>query len=62
MIVIGDYSIEQHIQQNQIIVTLPQTIETITNTTIPFSYRKTKLTDAELAVILLSVMGMYKEE
>ena len=56
MIVIGDYSIEQLIQQNKIIITLPQTMETMTNTTIPFSYRKNKLTDTQLAMLLMTVM------
>lgn len=61
MIVIGDYSIEQLIQQNKIVITLPQTMETVTNTTIPFSYRKDKLTDTELAMILITVMNEMEE-
>ena len=56
MIVIGDYSIEQYTNQNKIIITLPQTAATVTNTTIPFSHRKTELTNRELAMILISVM------
>ena len=60
MIVIGDYSIEQFIQQNKIVITLPQTGKTATNTTSPFSYLKTELTDAQLAVILISVISVTK--
>lgn len=56
MIKIGDYSIEQLIQQNKIIINLPQTVETVTNTTVPFSYRKAKLTETELTMILIMVM------
>ena len=56
MVVIGDYSIEQYTNQNKIVITLPQTPLTVSNTSMPFACRRLELTDTELATILITVI------
>ena len=64
MIVSDGYSIIEHINKNQIVITLPQTLKTLTNTVTPIVERRTQLTDAELTAILMAIKAMYeaKEE
>lgn len=53
MIVTDDgYAIEQHQGQNKIVILMPQTAETITNTVQQLSKRRVKLTENELLLIL----------
>lgn len=60
MIVLDDYSIEELISKNQIIINLPQTQSTLTNTVTPIVERRTRLTDQELTAILVAVKAMYE--
>lgn len=62
MIVDGWYSIRQEIQQNRIVITLPQTGKTLVTTAQPISYRRTALSEEEEAVILGIVKRMYEQE
>lgn len=60
MIVSGGYSIEEFVNKNQIIITLPQTQSTLTNTVTPIVERRARLTDQELTAILVAVKAMYE--
>ena len=60
MIVIDDYTIEQYINENKIVITLPQTLYTITNTITPMTQRRVELSNNELAAILVAVKAMYE--
>jgi hypothetical protein len=55
MIVSEGYSIEYMKAANKIIINLPQTMGTVTNTVTPMSDRKTDFTDDELCAILYAV-------
>ena len=60
MIVCDGYSIEQYPLQNQVVITLPQTVHTVQDThTIPQN-RRVELTSNELTVILVAIKGMYE--
>lgn len=54
------YAIEQYPSRNEIIITLPQTEETLTNTITPVRKRKKKLNGEELAVIVTMVERMME--
>lgn len=56
----GGYSIEEYINTNRIIITLPQTQSTLTNTITPVVKRRTRLTNEELTAILVAVKAMYE--
>lgn len=60
MIKIDDYLIVQ--EQNKLTIILPQTIESIQDTTTPIATRKHKLSKEELAVIVEFVKQMYEIE
>ena len=62
MIVDGWYSIWQEIQKNRIVITLPQTWQTLATTAQPISYRRTALSEEEEAIILGLVKRMYEQE
>ena len=63
MIVSNDgYAIEEYINTNQIIITLPQTQSTLTNTVTPVVARRTRLTHDELVAILVAVKAMFEAE
>ena len=62
MIVDGWYSIQQNIQQNRLVICLPQTQETLVSTAQPISYRRTELSEEEEAIILGIVKRMYEPE
>ena len=56
MTVICDgYAITYEKNMNRIIISLPQTMKTVTNTVSEVRVRKTDFTEAELATILLAV-------
>lgn len=58
MITIDGYSISYDRSGNRIIILLPQTAVTMTNTMAMLSNRKTDFTDAELATILYAVKAI----
>lgn len=60
IIAIGNYSISQY--KNTVIITLPQTYKTTTNTISPVENRRESLTDDELAEILLRTVVMFQKE
>lgn len=60
MIVKDDYTIEQYVNENKIVITLPQTIHTLMDTITPITKRRIELSDNELAAILVAVKVMYE--
>lgn len=62
MIISDGYAIEQYPLQNRIVITLPQTADTIQNTLTMPQNRRMKLTSNELTAILVSVKGMYERK
>ncbi len=62
MIVDSWYSIRQEIRQNRIVITLPQTGQTLVTTAQPISYRRIELSAEEEAIILGIVKRMYEQE
>ena len=55
------YSVEFRNSQNKIVIGLPQTPTTATNTMYPIEERKTNPSDEELASILSLVRLIFKE-
>lgn len=62
MIVIDGYSIIHYVARNQIVITLPQTRDTLTTSRAPISYRRKALTDLEEARVLAAVKYMFENE
>ena len=62
MIVSNGYTLAQDTRNNRIIITLPQTTETITNTVEPISYRKTHLSEGEETVVLELVKRLLESD
>lgn len=60
MIICDGYAIEQYPLQNRIVITLPQTADTIQDTYTMPQNRRVKLTSDELTAILIAVKGMYE--
>lgn len=60
MIVCDGYGIEQYPLQNRVVITLPQTADTIQDTLTMPQNRRIKLTSDELTAILVAVKGMYE--
>lgn len=56
------YCIEYRKSQNKIIIGLPQTPTTTTNTFWPVIDRKNEMTNDELASVLKLVVSIFKEE
>ena len=56
----GGYTIVQYPTKNRIIITLPQTLGTLTNTVTEVSNRRNKLTDEEEATLLAAVRIMFE--
>ena len=57
------YSIRQEINNNQIIISLPQTMRTLNNTVKSVSYeRRLALTETEEASLLMMVKTMLEKE
>ena len=54
------YAINQYPTRNAIVITLPQTLDTLTNTFVPVSDRRIALTDAEEAALLVAVRAMFE--
>lgn len=55
MITCDGYAIMYEKNMNRIIISLPQTMETITNTVSEMGVRKTDFTETDLAAILLAI-------
>ena len=60
MIVIDGYAIEQYPKRNEIVISLPQTIKTCTNTVGVIADRKDSLSDVEQTIILTIVKSIYQ--
>jgi len=56
-----NYSCYQDPKKNRIIIVLPQTIETMTNSLSPISDRKQLLTEAEEGMLVMVVQKMFEE-
>lgn len=54
------YAINQYPTRNEIVITLPQRWDTLTNTFTPISDRRIALTDAEEAALLVVVKAMFE--
>lgn len=54
------YAINQYPTKNEIVITLPQRWDTLTNTFVPVSGRRLALTDAEEAALLMAVKAMLE--
>lgn len=52
MVVLDGYSIEHYRNRNQIVITMPQTVETLTNTASIVRNRKTDFSDSDLVLLL----------
>ena len=62
---VGDnkgYFIRQDVNSNKIIIYLPQSMETQSNTVTPISTRKTMLTPAEEVTLLAVVREMFERK
>ena len=62
MTVIDGYIIAQYPNQNKIVIVLPQTISTISNTLAPIAKRRRTITQDEEAALLVAVKGMFEAE
>ena len=62
MTVIDGYSIVQYPNENKLVIVLPQTESTISNTISPVVKRRRTITQAEEAALLVAVKGMYECE
>lgn len=60
MTFIDGYSIIQYPNENKILIILPQTMETLTNTLQDIRKRKRSLGSEEEAVLLLTIKAMYE--
>ena len=59
---IDGYSITQYAARNQIVITLPQTMDTLTTTVTPIADRRKELTDLEEAALLTAVKAMFENK
>lgn len=62
MIVIGNYRLLYDKPHNKIVISLPQTLKTPTNTISPVENRKVDVDEKELGVILAVAMKCFEEE
>lgn len=60
MTTIDGYTINQYPTRNEIVITLPQRWDTLTNTLVPVSDRLETLTDLEEAALLVAVKAMFE--
>lgn len=61
MIVQDGYSIEYYPKENRIVITLPQTMRTLTNTVSMVVNRRTNITSAELSAVLAIVRALLEK-
>ena len=62
MIVIGNYSLLYDKPHNKIVISLPQTPVTPTNTISPVENRKVDVDEKELGTILMVAMKCFEED
>lgn len=60
MIVTDGYNIVQYPKENRIVISLPQTLDTMNNTVTPFSERRQRITAEEEAILLTIVKDMFE--
>ena len=60
MITLDGYTVFQYAKTNRIIISLPQTETTVTNTIMPLSNRRLELTDTEQTCLLLFVKALFE--
>ena len=60
MVISEGYSIMQEVKKNRIVINLPQTVISLTSTSVPMSGRRTCITGDEEAVLLHIVKAMYE--
>lgn len=60
MIVVEGYEIQEYPKQNRIVISLPQTVKTCTNTVGIIADRKDSLSDVEQTIILTIVKSIYQ--
>ena len=61
MVYVNGYSITHFRNRNQIVIGLPQTQKTITNTVEPIVDRQEDISDADAALVLELVMYLFKK-
>lgn len=62
MIVINGYSIIQYPNQNKIVICMPPTEETATNTIEQIRHRKQRLSNDELTFLLVYAISKFENE
>lgn len=63
MITIGNYSIEEEIYRNRLVITLPATEDSLSSSSVyPREKRKARLSEEELIEILVLALSYYKEK
>lgn len=62
MIGIEGYYLDYDRKNNRIIITLPQTLSTLTNTLAMVTNRRTYLTQSEETIILMTVKAIIERE
>ena len=60
MIVTDGYNIVQYPKENRIVISLPQTLDTMNNTVTPVSERRQRITAEEETILLTIVKDMYE--
>lgn len=56
------YGIVYNRKANRIVVTLPQTVETLVGTTVPFRNRKVDIEDRDMMLILATARMVFERE
>ena len=62
IVVIGNYSLLYDKPHNKVVISLPQTPETPTNTISPVENRRIDVDEKELGTILMVAMKCFEEE
>ena len=62
MTIMDGYYIVQYPNENKLVIVLPQTESTISNTMAPIAKRRRTITQDEEAALLVAVKGMYECE
>lgn len=62
MITSDGYSIRQDIVKNRIVITLPQTWSTISNTVSPICNRKIELSEGDEVMLLSIIRHMFEKQ
>lgn len=62
MIVADGYSLSYEKGKNRVVIHLPQTVFTLTNTIEPVVDRKVDVEEKDLAIILCALMAIFRKE